>query len=648
MPQPTQYNRQVSFTGLAAQNPDTPYTGVDLDAEFNSVKLTLDQVLANIALIQRDDGDLANGIVGAEQLEAALLTGLNPAEPWETAQAYETIDTVTITNRLYVCSVAHTSGVFATDLAAGKWEELADFNSLPDGSVATAKLADGAVTTAKIADSNVTTGKIAADAVTYAKIQNVSATDKVLGRVTSGAGDIEEIACTAAGRALLDDADAAAQRTTLGLGALATLGGLAVDDLSDVTAPSPTSGQALVWNGTAWVNSTVAGSGAPTDADYLVKTAHATLSAERVVTDTATIAVDWATAGQAKFGVVDASISAAKLASDAVTTAKILDGAVTSAKLAGGILSGLDSGTMLATARVKLPSGFLWCNGAAVSRATYAALFAAISVAVTGNRTSGSTGIASVSEDLRNLGLVGAKIEGTGIPAGATITAVTSTTITLSANATSGSGTSTALTIIPWGSGDGSTTFNVPDKRGRVGAGRDDMGSAGDAAASRLTSATIVGTILANAGGSQTHTLLEAELAIHAHTASTSISVAGSGAHTHTGTTDGGGSHNHGGTTGLSGSHNHSYTRYNSLTSVGSGGGESNIWKGTQGDNTGNESAHQHTIGGESNHTHTFTIGSSGTHSHTATGTVTVNNGGSGSAHNNVQPTIVENWIIKT
>jgi hypothetical protein len=53
------------------------------------------------------------------------------------------------------------------------------------------------------------------DAITYAKIQNVSATDKLLGRSTSGAGDVEEIACTAAGRALLDDADAAAQRTTL-------------------------------------------------------------------------------------------------------------------------------------------------------------------------------------------------------------------------------------------------------------------------------------------------------------------------------------------------------------------------------------------------------------------------------------------------
>jgi hypothetical protein len=44
----------------------------------------------------------------------------------------------------------------------------------------------------------------------------VSATDKLLGRSTAGAGIVEEIACTAAGRALLDDADAAAQRATLG------------------------------------------------------------------------------------------------------------------------------------------------------------------------------------------------------------------------------------------------------------------------------------------------------------------------------------------------------------------------------------------------------------------------------------------------
>lgn len=90
------------------------------------------------------------------------------------------------------------------------------------GQIATAQVADAAITTAKIANDAVVTADILNSNVTYAKIQNVSATDRLLGRSSAGAGVVEEIACTAAGRALIDDADAATQRTTLGLGTMAT------------------------------------------------------------------------------------------------------------------------------------------------------------------------------------------------------------------------------------------------------------------------------------------------------------------------------------------------------------------------------------------------------------------------------------------
>lgn len=115
------------------------------------------------------------------------------------------------------------------------------------------------------------------------------------------------------------------------------------------------------------------------------------------------------------------------------------------------------------------PSGYLAAYGTAVSRTTYAALFAAITAQVTGTVTSGSNSISSVASPQAMW--VGMPISGPGIPAGATITAVGASTITLSANATATS--TTTVVICPFGVGDGSTTFNVPDVRGRAPRGWD-------------------------------------------------------------------------------------------------------------------------------------------------------------------------------
>ena len=65
--------------------------------------------------------------------------------------------------------------------------------TIDNNAITQAKIADDAVGTDQIATSSIVTNRLNDDAVTYAKIQNVSATDRVLGRDSSGAGVIEEI-----------------------------------------------------------------------------------------------------------------------------------------------------------------------------------------------------------------------------------------------------------------------------------------------------------------------------------------------------------------------------------------------------------------------------------------------------------------------
>lgn len=183
-------------------------------------------------------------------------------------------------------------------------------------------------------------------------------------------------------------------------------------------------------------------------------------------------------------------------------------------------------GFIIAYAGASAPTGWLLCNGAAVSRETYADLF--------------------------------------------------------------------AITGTAFGAGDGSTTFNLPDYRGRVPVGL-------DAAQPEFN-------FRGETGGAKTHTLSIAEMPTHTHTQNS---------HTHS-ITDGAGAHSH--------------TLANveikaNVNFTGTGENPLNSRAGFSSQSTNSAGGHNHTVNGA---------------------TATNQNTGGGGAHNNLQPYQVVNYIIKT
>ena len=201
------------------------------------------------------------------------------------------------------------------------------------------------------------------------------------------------------------------------------------------------------------------------------------------------------------------------------------------------------AGVVLPFAGAAAPNGWLLCHGQAVSRATYAHLFAVI----------GTT----------------------------------------------------------YGAGDGSSTFNLPDLRGRVAAGKDNMGGT---AASRLTAGAsgINGATLGAAGGAETHVLTAPQMPLHSH----GVSDPGHGHSVY----DPG----------------HAHTQQS--------------WRSTSHDETGGP----HQVGadapasGSLGGINSVTSSATGVSIYASATGIGIQNAGGGGAHNNTQPTIVLNHIIKT
>lgn len=215
--------------------------------------------------------------------------------------------------------------------------------------------------------------------------------------------------------------------------------------------------------------------------------------------------------------------------------------------------------------------------------------------------------------------------------------------------------------------------FGLPNLKGRVVVGYNSSETEFD--------------LLGETGGSKTHTLTVGELAVHTHSPISHthgvlgvLTTDSAGNHSHGGSTNSagdhghvssigsGGSHSHGGNTNLAGAHSHNYTRVSSLPTATVAAGSvasratgninntitttSNTGEHNHNITTNNDGSHNHSISITPNgaHSHNISTDGAGSHSHNLTipsEQAFVDNEGANTPHNNLQPYITLNYVIK-
>jgi hypothetical protein len=220
MTHPTPYVPTTGFASWQVSHPNVVFNGVDLDGEFNALKVTTDQTIRNLKLIQRADGALGDKVVGVDQLATAVLNLIGMYQPkgnWTTTFAYKVRDVVTNGGVTYLCAADHTAGTFATDLAAGKWVALTQDTSI--GAIAAGSVS---VTPAgAIASSDVQAALVELDAEKQPLAANLTAFAGLAGAANklpffSGVSNLSLADFSAIGQAFVAAVDAAAVRAIIG------------------------------------------------------------------------------------------------------------------------------------------------------------------------------------------------------------------------------------------------------------------------------------------------------------------------------------------------------------------------------------------------------------------------------------------------
>lgn len=100
-----------------------------LDAAIGNLKTAIDAIIDNLALVQRDDTALLDGVVRMHTLSSEVLALLGSTSwvirgSWVTTTAYAKGDIVLQSGVLYLCLSTHTAGTFATDIANALWGQI--------------------------------------------------------------------------------------------------------------------------------------------------------------------------------------------------------------------------------------------------------------------------------------------------------------------------------------------------------------------------------------------------------------------------------------------------------------------------------------------------------------------------------------------